>query len=231
MSLGEPGGGGAPAGLTANAMMTGLGWVYDKVVGQPGPGEPPGVGICSDAEIGRKIRLYCASAGSAGFVTNLGGAITLPFTLPVNLLSVAALQLRLVTEIAVCRGYDVHSAEVRAAAIACLAGNAALEVFKEAGIQFGVRLGQRVVGQLAGATLARINQGIGARLLANAGTQGFANVAKLVPVMGGVIGGGIDVLSTRAAGEIAKKLFTRIDPAPEPPPAEPPPDPLRIAAA
>ena len=213
--------------LTSNSMMSGLGWIYDKVVGLPDPAAGKGAGICSDAEIDRKIRFYCASAGSAGFVMNLGGAITLPFTLPANLLSVAALQLRLVTDIAVCRGYDVHSPEVRAAAIACLAGNAAIEVFKEAGIQFGVRLGQRVIGQIAGATLARLNQAAGTRLLAKAGSQGFAGFAKFVPIMGGVIGGGIDVLSTRAAGEIAKKLFTRIEPGP---PGPPPDDPLRISA-
>ena len=226
--------------------MSGLGWVYDKVVGLPDPAAGEGAGLCTDAEIDRKIRFYCASAGSAGFVMNLGGAIALPFTLPANLLSVAALQLRLVTDIAVCRGYDVHSPEVRAVAIACLAGNAAMEVFKEAGIQFGVRLGSRVAGQIAGAALARLNQAVGTRLLAKAGSQGFAGFAKLVPIMGGVIGGGIDVLSTRAAGEIAKRLFTRIEPAtpgllPGPPPGPPlaqvrpppdlPPEPPRIAGA
>ncbi len=224
MSLGRPGSTPMDTALpNAPALMSALGWAYDKVIGLP----DGGAGRCSEAEIDRKIRFYCAGAGTAGFVTNLGGVFALPVALPANLLSVAALQLRLITEVAVCRGYDVHSEQVRAAAMACLAGNAAVEALKEAGVQLGVRVGQRV----AGAALAQVNRAVGARLAGTLGARGAARLTRLVPVMGGVIGGGIDALSTRAVGEIAKRVFTRIEPAPEPGPAPAPAEALRIAGA
>ncbi len=129
--------------------------------------------------------------------------MTLPITLPANLLSVAALQLRLIAEIASARGYDLHGPEVRTFALACLTGNAALDILKEA----GVRVGQKAVGQIAGAVIAKINQAVGSRLLTKGGTQGVINLTKFVPVVGGLVGGTVDALSTRAVGEIAKRVF------------------------
>ena len=68
-------------------------------------------------------------------------------------------------------------------------------------------MGQRAIGQIAGALVAKINQAVGSRLLTKAGTQGVANLTKFVPVVGGLVGGTVDALSTKAVGEIAKRVF------------------------
>ena len=181
------------------ALSEALNWLYDRVVGSQDAAKV----LRPNAEIDRRIAYYCTLAGTAGFVTNVGGALTLPVTLPANLLSVAALQLRLIAEVASARGYDLHGPEARTLALACLTGNAALDILKEA----GVRVGQRAIGQIAGAVIARINQAIGSRLLTKAGTQGVVNLTKFVPVVGGLVGGTVDALSTKAVGEIAKRVF------------------------
>ena len=182
------------------ALIEALNWLYDRVVGS----QDAAAGVPrSDAEIDRRIAYYCAMAGTAGFVTNVGGALTLPITLPANLLGVAALQLRLIAEVASARGHDLHGPEARTLALACLTGNAALDILKDA----GVRVGQRAVGHIAGALIARVNQAVGSRLLTKAGTQGVANLTKFVPVVGGLVGGTVDALSTKAVGEIAKRVF------------------------
>lgn len=196
------------------ALIEALNWLYDQVSGSRETVETART-LRSDAEIDRRIAYYCTLAGTAGFVTNVGGALTLPITLPANLLSVAALQLRLIAEIASARGYDLHGPEARTLALACLTGNAALDILKEAGI----RVGQRAIGQIAGAVIARINQAIGSRLLARAGTQGVVNLTKFVPVVGGLVGGTVDALSTRAVGGIAKRVFVALSPTKEPAPA------------
>ena len=165
----------------------------------------------SNAEIDRRIAYYCTLAGTAGFVTNVGGALTLPVTLPANLLGVAALQLRLVAEVASARGYDLQGPEARTLALVCLTGNAALDILKEAGL----RVGQRAVGQVAATLIAKINQDVGSRLLTKAGTQGAVNLTKFVPVLGGLVGGTVDALSTKAVGEIAKRVF-EVPPTQEP---------------
>ena len=183
------------------ALIEALNWLYDRVVGSQDAAAAKV--LRSDAEIDRRIAYYCTLAGTAGFVTNVGGALTLPVTLPANLLSVAALQLRLIAEVASARGYDLHGPEARTLALACLTGNAALDILKEA----GVRVGQRAVGEIAGALISKVNQAIGSRLLAKAGSQGAVNLTKFVPVVGGLVGGTVDALSTKAVGEIAKRVF------------------------
>ena len=195
------------------ALIEALNWLYDRVAGSQDTADGAKVPR-SNAEIDRRIAYYCTMAGTAGFVTNAGGALTLPVTLPANLLSVAALQLRLIAEIASARGYDLHGPEVRTLALACLTGNAALDILKEAGVRLGVSVGQRAIGQVAGATIARINHTVGFRLLTKAGTQGVVNLTKFVPVVGGLVGGTVDALSTKAVGEIAKRVFEPL-PSPE----------------
>ena len=68
-------------------------------------------------------------------------------------------------------------------------------------------MGQKAIGQVAGAIIAKINQAVGSRLLTKAGTQGVVNLTKFVPVVGGLVGGTVDALSTKAVGEIAKRVF------------------------
>ena len=192
-----------------NALIAGLEWIYNRVAGS----FPSMTGTATDREIDTWITLACAGAGTAGFVTNLGGAFTLPVAVPANLVSTATIQLTLVARIVAARGYDPVSPEVRTFAIACLAGTKATGIVSGAGVRVGLRLAQSAVNQVAGATLVRINQAVGFQLLTKAGQQGVVNLTKLIPVAGGIVGGGIDAASTYAVGKAAKKLFPRISPA------------------
>lgn len=56
--------------------------------------------------------------------------------------------------------------------------------------------------------LVKMNQVAGFRFITRAGTKGIVNLGKLVPVVGGVIGGTIDTATTLRIGKIAKKTFT-----------------------
>ena len=190
------------------ALIDALHWVFDRITRMPGPG------LLTEKEINRRIAFYCTGAGAAGFVTNMGGVFTLPVALPANLVSLATIQLKLISEIAVGRGYDLADEEIRTVAVACLAGQSALDLVKDAGIQLGVRMTERAVSQLAGASLARLNQAVGTSIVAKAGTSGMAKLTRIVPFVGGLVGGTIDAASTRAVAEIAKRAFIRRDPGP-----------------
>ena len=203
----------------SNALMTGLQWIYDQVSQSTSAAVAQG----TDAEIETWIALACTSAGTAGFVTNIGGVLTLPVAVPANLLSTATIQLTLVARIAAARGYDVTSPEVRAVAVACLVGSKITEVLGEVGVAIGNKLAQAVVNQVSGAVLTKINQTVGFRLLTKAGQQGVVNLTKLVPVAGGIVGGTIDAASTLAVGKAAKLVFSRIN-APVPAGTAPKPD-------
>jgi uncharacterized protein (DUF697 family) len=205
----------------ADRLVDGLNWIYGRAVeggfGLLGAEETARrhAGSAADTEqaINRLIRWQAAKAGATGFAMNIGGLITLPVAIPANLTSVLYIQLNMVAAIARLRGHDVRSERVRSLAFACLVGDSATGVLKEAGVKLGTRLTAQAIGRISGATLARVNQAVGFRLVAKAGTSGLVNLSKVVPLVGGVVGGSIDGASTLAIGSAAKKLFPT-EPAP-----------------
>ena len=55
--------------------------------------------------------------------------------------------------------------------------------------------------------LIAINKKVGFRLLTKFGERGAINLVKLVPLAGGVIGGGVDGTACYVMGKRAKRLF------------------------
>ena len=187
----------------ASVVVQALTFLYRRVAGDLVVDGGGGAG--GEADIDRWIRLACTQAGAAGFMTNMGGLITLPLALPANLAGTAAVQMRMIAKIAAARGYDTGSDEVRSFVFACLLGNAAADVLKGAGIRIGVRVSQR----LSGPVLKRLNQAVVTRLLTRFGAQGATSFVRFVPVVSGLIGGGLDIASTRLVGAMAKRVFVR----------------------
>jgi hypothetical protein len=166
----------------------------------------------TDEAIDRLIKWQVGNASVAGFVSNLGGIITLPVAIPANLAAVLFIQLRMVAAIAHLRGYDIKSDQVRTFALACLAGSGAVDILKDVGVQMGSKLASRALMSISGATLTRINQAVGFRLVTKAGTTGLVNLSKMVPFVGGIVGGTIDGTTTKAIGSAAKAVFTALPP-------------------
>lgn len=205
---------------TLEAVNNALDWVYDRALnGVPGVSTVQemvdsyltGEKDC-EAAIEELIKWQIGKAGVAGFVSNLGGVITLPVSIPANLAVVLLIQVRMIAAIAMMRGYDVKSDQVRTLCTACLTGSAVSDILKDVGIQFGSKLTQQAIKQVAGATLVKINQAVGFRLLTKAGSTGIVNLGKAVPFIGGVVGGTFDAMTTKAIGAAAKHVFTAIEP-------------------
>ena len=55
--------------------------------------------------------------------------------------------------------------------------------------------------------LTNINQAVGFRLFTKFGQKGLVNIHKAIPVLGGVVGGTVDAMSTYAIAKAAKALF------------------------
>ncbi len=149
--------------------------------------------------------------GTSGFLTGLGGVITLPVAIPANVGSVLYVQMRMIAAIAQMGGYDVRSDQVQTLVYMCLVGTSLADIAKQAGIKISEKGLQAAIKKLPGAALVKINQKVGFRLLTKFGTKGAINLVKLVPVVGGVIGGGLDVVATREIAKNAIKLFIKGD--------------------
>ena len=81
------------------------------------------------------------------------------------------------------------------------------EILKQAGINVGRKLTQKVIQQIPGKVFIEINKKIGFRLMTKAGEKGIVNAMKVVPIVGGVVGGVFDAYTCRLTGSAAKKIF------------------------
>ncbi|MGM0878594.1 MAG: EcsC family protein [Bacillota bacterium] len=203
-------------GLTPSKMQQILDWGYDKALNGL-PFTPTAYELAEDyltkhkdvdKAINSLIKWQISKAASTGFVTGLGGAITLPVAIPVNLASVYYVQIRMVAAIAHMRGYDLKSDQVKTLVYLALVGQGANEILKEFGIELGKKFAISAIKKIPGEVIKKINQKVCFRLVTKFGEKGMINLGKLLPVVGGVIGGTFDGLSTNTVGSVAKsKLF------------------------
>ena len=148
---------------------------------------------------------------TSGFITNLGGVITLPVTIPANVGSVMYVQMRMIACAAYMAGYDVHTDQVQTLVYACLAGVSVMEVAKKAGIKIGQKGLENLIDKIPGKVLIAINHKVGFRMLTKFGETGAINLGKAIPVVGGVIGGGFDFIDTKFIGNRAYNQFIKGD--------------------
>jgi hypothetical protein len=55
--------------------------------------------------------------------------------------------------------------------------------------------------------LTKIDQKVGMRLLTNFATKGVINLVKVAPIVGGLVGAGINVVSSQQIAKQATKMF------------------------
>ena len=144
---------------------------------------------------------------TSGFLTGLGGIITLPVAVPANVSSVLYVQLRMIAAVAKLGGYEPNTDQVQTLVYACMTGQAVGDVLKGTGIKLGTKIATASIEKISGATLTRINQAVGFRLITKFGQTGIINLGKMVPLAGGVIGGGFDLVTTKIIAQNALKMF------------------------
>ena len=146
---------------------------------------------------------------TSGFLTNVGGLITLPVAIPANISSVLYVQMRMISCLAYMGGYDVGCDQVQTLIYACLAGISVDQLLKNIGIQFGTKFTMALVKKIPRAALVKINQRVGFRFITKAGSTGIINISKAVPVIGGIVGGSFDLIETKVIAQRAYNLFIK----------------------
>lgn len=145
---------------------------------------------------------------TSGFITGLGGLLTLPVNVPAALGASWVIQARMAAAIAILNGHNIREDRVRTLILLSLAGDSAKEVAKAVGIKIGNKLSEQLLRQIPGKLLIEINRCVGFRLLTKAGEKGCINLLKAVPLVGGVIGGTVDASACLAVGAAAHNLFS-----------------------
>lgn len=165
----------------------------------------------NDARVASLIHREMAKNFTTGFVTGLGGALTLPVSVPGALAASWVLQARMAAAIARIYGHDLTASRTRTAILLSLAGDVAKGALEGLPLTFGTRLTQRAIDQVPGRALVEINKRIGARLLVRAGSRRIASFPRLVPFIGGLVGGTMDAMVCRVVGQTARRLLHRPD--------------------
>lgn len=163
-----------------------------------------------DHRVASLIRWEVSKNTTSGFVTGLGGLATMPIALPAGFGAAWLVQARLASSIAHIYGYSLSDDRVRTLVLLSILGDATVkEPIKVAGKVIAQKTLQSGIGSISGKTLVKINQAIGFRLITKAGTKGVINLSRLVPVLGGVVGGAFDGASCYAVGAVAQRVFSR----------------------
>jgi hypothetical protein len=163
-----------------------------------------------DGDVDKAIRslidTHVRFAGAEGFLTNIGGLVTMAVTLPLNVSGLALLQCHLVAGIAHLRGYDLTDPRVRNAVIACMLGEDTVKKLvkkkKLPSTPMAIatapaddpELDTRLAAEVTGELMARV-----------AGKRTIAVIGRRVPVIGGGVGAVTDGYATYQIGRYAAK--------------------------
>lgn len=210
--------------IDENVILKTLNWAYDKAVnGVPGMSTAQELaqeflndetnGITESERIynaaNSLIRWQNAKAATTGFVTGLGGLLTLPVTIPANLGCVFYIQLRMIAAIAHMGGYNVKDDKVQTLAYVCLTGSASAEILKQVSIKIGNKVAETMLKNMSRSVITEINKKVGFRLLTKFGEKGIINLGKAIPVVGGLISGTLDAVETNTIGNVARNQFIK----------------------
>ncbi|WP_072568975.1 MULTISPECIES: EcsC family protein [unclassified Enterobacter] len=202
--------------LSEGKIMQALNWAYDKALDGSIPGTDSAYEMAENylkgegdltEKVNSLIRWQNTKSVTTGFVSGLGGIITMPVAIPASIATVIYVQIRMITAIAIMGGYDVKDDRVKALVYTCLAGNAAKDILKGTGIVIGSKMSTQLIKSISKETIFAINKLVGFRLLTKFGEKGAINLGKMIPLVGGVIGGAFDGISTNVVGNVARKTF------------------------
>lgn len=166
----------------------------------------------TEGAISEVISQHVRRGAAAGFATSIGGFLTLPVAIPVNVFAFYVLATRMVAAVAHLRNHDIASPEVRTLILLTLIGNNADDVLRRAGVPIaastGGVAGALVRNRLPKSALMVINKAVGFRILRSAGERTLSRLGRLVPIAGGILGAGMDGFLMRQIGRAARRELT-----------------------
>ena len=161
-----------------------------------------------DKAIKDLIENHVRMAGAQGFLTNIGGLVTMAVTVPTNITGMALIQCRMVAAIAHLRGYDLDDKRTRNAILASMLGEERmLSLIKK----------KKLPGTPMALATAPVHDPHLDNVMANevaselitkvAGKRVAVTVARRVPVVGGIVGAGTDGFATWQIGRYVDREF------------------------
>lgn len=193
-------------------------WILDAAIDGVGPMEDAittsnrrlaAAGGDAEAAIRQLTTSEMRALGLSGFVSGFGGFSTMPLALPADLTLYHLRAARLAACVAHLRGYDLGSPVVRLLVALTLAGSEGRRLASRQGVELGSFESIGRLHDLPAKLLQDMEQAVGIKLITNASVKGAINLARFVPVVGGVAAGAVNVVGLRDIVTAATSNFPR----------------------
>jgi hypothetical protein len=154
------------------------------------------------------VNSHTRMAAADGFITGVGGFITMVVSIPANIAGFYVVATRMTAAIAKVNGHDLEDEGVRSAILLCLSREHAGDILTKVGL--GSATGgivTQVAQGLSPAILMAVNKALTFRILTGLGKSTLTRLGRGVPLAGGVIGAGVDTLLIRRIATAAREEF------------------------
>ncbi len=168
----------------------------------------------TDKELAKKIvKRESLKNGLFGFATGLPGALALPVTIPGDLIASWRIQAAMAYSVAYVFGYTHDNSDLKTDIYIIMAGDAASEVLRQAGMAAAKQITRKVIQSFAAQqgtkeAIRAFAPVVGKQIAVNAGKQ-FAKrgPSKWVPLIGGPVGFAFSWTQAQAVGRFAIKYY------------------------
>ena len=154
------------------------------------------------------IRWHILSAMKSEFAEKLNDPPKHQISLPSNFPIITAIRLRMIGIIACIGGYNPSNPTIRTGMHLCLLGSEAEDVLKQVLGDKDIPMEMEHLGQLSDSQLAAVNQMVASRLLSKCAIQKDGKLGK-IPFLNGIVGNGLDAITTFGISNAAKSLFLK----------------------
>lgn len=160
-----------------------------------------------EAAIDKVISHHRRLAAGGGFVTGLGGFVTMSVSLPANIAGFYTLATRMTAAIAHIRGYDLRNPDLRSAILLALIGGEADALLKKAGVVSTGRLASLASRGLPPTARMVVDKAVGFRLIAQVSEKLLPRLGQSIPFAGAFVGAGLDAYLVHKVAKTAREQF------------------------
>ncbi len=166
--------------------------------------------LARDEAARRVVRRYALRCGAVGAISGLSVGSALEASIPASAVSTLALQVRMILSIAAIYGHGRETRDLETDVLLIMAGDAAKEVVKRAGIEASRDLAWRALARPVVAPTVRALSPWHSDLVVLTRRRPSGAAANLVPLVGAPLGFGLDWAYARAAGARAIAYYRRL---------------------
>ena len=165
--------------------------------------------ISNDSLAQKIVKRKSIKNGFIGAGTGLGGVLTLPATVPVDLYASWKIQISMSLAIAYIYGHTSKTTDFKTDIYLILAGDSAKEALKQLGIEVSKGVTKKAIEKhVTREVMKKIWKVIPQKIITKAGEKSLTSFTKLIPLIGAPIGYVFDWTSAKIIGRTAIKYYS-----------------------